>query len=586
MKQFLLNVLATVVGVFVTMMIFSFLSVIMLFGLLAAGMSEEAPNVKKNTVLQINLEGVLEERSSPTSFADQLMALNEDAPKPMSLADLTAAIDAASKDDKIAGIYLDCRGVQAMPASLEYVREKLFKFKESGKWIVAYADSYAQADYYLASAADSIWVNPLGSVDIHGMGGTTLYYKNLFDKLGVEMQVFRVGKFKSAVEPYIETTSSEANREQTMAYINGMWGKMAEDMAASRAVTVADVNAWADELIAFDDASTYVGRNIVTGLNYRHVAESQIKSMVGIDEDEDLRTISPDSYVKTIRADKSKHKIALIYADGAIYDTGRDGVVSEKLVPVILDIADDDDIKAVVLRVNSPGGSAFASEQIWEALETVKSKGKTFYVSMGDMAASGGYYISCGADKIFAQPTTLTGSIGIYGLVPNINNLIQDKIGLTPNTFASNPNGVMSIFEPLSPVQKIAFQKAIDRGYETFVGRCAVGRKLDVDSIKAVAQGRVWTGADAMRIGLVDQLGSLSDCIEDLALTSGFDSYEIEVYPDKNMEWWEEILSEAGNAKTALVRNELGMAYPYYKAVKDLERMNRIQALAPQIEIR
>ncbi|MDE7397426.1 MAG: S49 family peptidase, partial [Muribaculum sp.] len=196
------------------------------------------------------------------------------------------------------------------------------------------------------------------------------------------------------------------------------------------------------------------------------------------------------------------------------------------------------------------------------------------------------YYISCGADKIFAQPTTLTGSIGIYGLVPNINNLIQDKIGLTPNTFASNPNGVMSIFEPLSPVQKIAFQKAIDRGYETFVGRCAVGRKLDVDSIKAVAQGRVWTGADAMRIGLVDQLGSLSDCIEDLALTSGFDSYEIEVYPDKNMEWWEEILSEAGNAKTALVRNELGMAYPYYKAVKDLERMNRIQALAPQIEIR
>lgn len=585
MKQFLLNVLATIVGLFVTMVLCSMLSFIMLIAIMAAGMSEETPRIKKDTVLKITLEGSLMERESASSFADQLRAINGDESKMMSLAELVKAIDGAVTDDKIVGIYLDCRGVSAMPASLEFVREKLEKFKESGKWIVSYADNYAQSDYYLASVADSVWVNPVGSVDIHGLGGTTLYYKDLLDKLGVEMQVFRVGKFKSAVEPYIESVSSEANRQQTMEYLDGMWSTMAGDIAASRQVSVEQVNMWADSLVAFDDPVVYPELKLATGLIYRHEVEDKLKVMAGIDEDDDLRTIDPKRYVKTVTEDKANHKVALLYADGAIYDSGREGVVSEKLVPVILDLADDDDIEALVLRVNSPGGSSYASEQIWEALEVFKSKGKPFYVSMSDMAASGGYYISCGADKIFAQPTTLTGSIGIYGLVPNLNTLIKDKVGLTPNTFATNPNGVLSIIEPFNPAQKVAFQKAINRGYETFVGRCAAGRKVSVDSIKTIAQGRVWVGTDAKRIGLVDELGSLSDCLADLAETAGYDSYEVIPYPDAGLEWWEQILLDAETIKASYMRSELGACYPVYKVMKDLEKVSRIQARAPQIVI-
>ena len=583
MKQFLIYVLATVAGLFITMFLCMAGSFLMLIMMVALSGSSSTPSIQKHSILHLDLSGDITERMEGRSIIDELQGIEN---KSLPLNDIIAAIDHAATDSKIDGIYLECNGGEGGQATMTYIIESLNKFKESGKWIIAYGDTYSQGNYYLASTADSLWLNPIGAVDIHGLGGNLMFYKGLLDKLGIEVQVIKVGTYKSAVEPFILTAPSEANVEQVRAYITPIWNYMSYVMAESRKVTTETINEWADSMIVTQDPATFVERNVVSGLRYRHEVEKSLKELCGLEDDDNLRLVSPTKYVQTIKKKSSDNHIAVLYAVGDIVDSGNEGIVGEKMAPLILDLAEDDDVDALVLRVNSGGGSAYASEQIWEALEQFKAKGKPFYVSMGDVAASGGYYISCGADKIFCQPVTITGSIGIFGMIPSLKGLMTDHLGITTATIATNPNGQMSLMEPLSPVQRQAMQNMINRGYETFVGRCAEGRGMPVDSIKAIAEGRVWDGTAALRIGLVDGLANLSEVIEALAQDNGFEDYSIVEYPDPKREWWEEILYASEGIKQSMLDSELGEARPLYDAVKRIKEMSPVQCRMQEVEIK
>ena len=574
MKQFFTYVLATIAGLWITIIIMTVGSILMTIVMLAASMATPTVKIDKKSVLHVCLDGPIEERAQGRSILEELQGISTNT---LPLNDLVKAIDHAATDDKIEGIYLDCKGGSGGAASMAYIRESLEKFKESGKWIVAYGDVYTQSNYYLASLADSLWLNPQGSIDIHGVGGTLPFFKGLLDKLGVEMQVVKVGTYKSAVEPYIMTEPSEANREQIKGYITPIWNYISGGIASGRDVSVEEVNQWADSIIVTQDPATFAARGLVTSLKYRHEVEEWMKSATDKKKKDNLSLVSPAKYASAIKEKSSSNKIALLYASGDIVDSGNDGIVGDKMAPLILSLAEDDDIDALVLRVNSGGGSAFASEQIWEALEQFKATGKPFYVSMGDVAASGGYYISCGADRIYCQPVTITGSIGIFGLIPNIKGFLNDKLGLNMVSIATNPNANISITEPFTPVQRAAMQSMVNRGYETFVGRCAEGRGVSVDSIKAIAEGRVWDGTTALEIGLVDKLGSLTDCISDLAADQGYDKYTIVEYPDPKGEWWEELLMASSNVKQSLIKAELGEALPYYEAIQQVKKMSPVQ---------
>lgn len=583
MKQFLVYVLATVVGILVTVMISTIGMFLMSIMMLFAGMASPASKIPSHSILHIALDGPVEERVQGRSFLDELQGISYNT---VALNDMIKAIDKAACDSKIEGIYLDCKGGAGGAATMAYIRESLMKFKESGKWIVAYSDAYTQSNYYLATVADSVWLNPQGVVDVHGLGGTMPFFKGLLDKLGVEMQVIKVGTYKSAVEPYIMTGPSEANREQINAYITPIWNYFCEGIASSRGVEPATVNQWADSLVMTQSQESLLREKVVTSLIYRHEAEEWMKEQTGKTGKKDrLGLVSVSKYVQSIKPEKASNNIAVLYAVGDIVDSGNEGIVGDKMSPLILDLAKDDDVDALVLRVNSGGGSAFASEQIWEALEQFKSTGKKFYVSMGDVAASGGYYISCGADKIYCQPVTITGSIGIFGLIPSIKGLLTDKLGVNVATVATNPEANIGIVDPMTPVQRAAMQSMINRGYETFVGRCAAGRNMPVDSIKAIAEGRVWDGQAALRIGLVDELGDLDRCIADLAADCGYDKYKVTEYPEPRGEWWEELLLSSEGVKERIVKSELGEAYPYYQAIRKVQRLEHVQCRMEEIVV-
>ncbi len=582
MKQFFPYVLATIAGIWITAIIAIIGSILMAIMMMAAGMSSNEPTISSHSILHLDLNGTIEERLEGRSIMDRLYGVGEDQ---LSLKDIVKSIRNAKDDSKIDGIFIDCNGGVGGTASVAYIREALEDFKESGKWVVAYSDAYSQSDYFIATAADSLWVNPVGMIDIHGLGGSLTFFKGLLDKLDIDVQVIKVGTYKSAVEPFILTEPSEANREQIKSYITPIWDYLSENIAAARSVSRETVNSWADSIIATCDPLLFPQMKVATSLRYRHEAEEWMKEQTNRKKDEKLKLVSPSEYAATVKDKKSSTKIAVLYATGDIVDNGNDGIVGNKMAPLILELANDKKIDALVLRVNSGGGSAFASEQIWEALEQFKATGKPFYVSMGDVAASGGYYISCGADKIYCQPVTITGSIGIFGLIPSIKGFLNDKLGITTADIMTNPNANIGIVNPMTPFQRAAMQKMIDRGYDTFTSRCAEGRHLSVDSIKAIAEGRVWDGVTAQRIGLVDELGNLDKCIEDLALANGYLKYELVEYPRNNKEWWEEILDGGASIKQSLIKKELGAAAPYYDAVKKISEMEHVQCRMPEIVI-
>ena len=545
----------------------------------AMGDTESKVEIKKHSILHVKLSGELIERPVASNFWEEVYGLGNST---VALSEVNDAIRNAANDKKIECMLLDLDGSVGGIAMRTDIVDAIREFKKSGKKVIAYADSYSQGDYYFASLADEIYVNPVGAVDIHGLSTQNLFFKGALDKLGVKMQIVKVGTYKSAVEPYILTEMSEANREQTSLFLNNIWGNMTGTIAEARGTNAETVNQWADSLIMCANPTFYVDNNIATSLEYRADVIKKLKKLTGKDEDESLALVTPKQYCSstTLEHQKSnKNKIAVLYAVGAINDAGSEGIVGPRMVDEIEKLIDDDDNAGLVLRVNSPGGSAFASEQIWEALQRYKKTDRPFYVSMSDYAASGGYYISCSADTIFAQPTTITGSIGIFGMIPCIEGLLTDHLGVTTSTVQTNPNATMSIMSPLNPVQMAKLQQNVNRGYETFVGRCAEGRKMSVDQIKAIAEGRVWDGSEALSLGLVDRMGNLNDAVQAMADALGFDDYEVVTYPKLKLTFWEQMeeLQREG-AIRAMIPQSMNEEYKMYQEVKSLTEQPSVQA--------
>ncbi|MDE6282985.1 MAG: signal peptide peptidase SppA [Muribaculaceae bacterium] len=581
LKNFFISMLGAIAGFWISMMMFVVIGFAMIIGSAASALvnsQSASSSIEKESVLVIDLDSSIDERPMPRT----LQAIINDTPESQSLVNILRAINIAKDDDRIEGIYINCQGSAAGVATRQAIARALSDFRESGKWIVAYGDNYMQGDYYMISCADYIFLNPAGAVDVRGIASTIPFFKGLLDKVGVEMQVFKVGTYKSAVEPYILNNMSDANREMTQYFLNNIWGDIASTIATNRGVKVETVNMWADSLVAFDSPQKMVDLKVVNELKYADEVIEHLKGLTNVKKGKDVRMIDYATYNTLTEAPhdkKAKNKIAVYYACGDITDNGSDGIVGAKVVPDILALAEDDDIEALVLRVNSGGGSAFASEQIWHALEVFKSKGKTFYVSMGDYAASGGYYISCGAEKIYAEPATLTGSIGIFGMIPCFKELVNDKLGINFGIVSTNANSNFpSVLEPATPFQASRMQAAINRGYELFTSRCAEGRHLPQDSIKAIGEGRVWDGRTALRIGLVDELGGLDTTIDALAQKMNYKKYQVVVYPETEQTFWDIIAEMPARVQANAMRDELGSFYPVYQEVKRLENLDPIQA--------
>ncbi|MDE5901544.1 MAG: signal peptide peptidase SppA [Muribaculaceae bacterium] len=554
-KRFFLTFLGSMAAIWLSLLLFG---VIFVTGIVSAVMSssdKKTTKVGKHSVLVFDMSGeICEIKGTPT--VSDIMSGNVTDRR--SLGQITAAIYRAAHDSRIDGIYVECNGAVAGIASFQAIDEALRYFaSRPDKWIVSYADSYTQGNYYAVSSSTELWLNPLGAVDVHGLSATTMFYTGLLDKLGVKMQVLRVGTFKSAVEPYILKDMSQASRMQQEVYMNSIWNAVKERIAENREVTPDQVNRWADDLLFTMPADSAKAFGAVSAVGYRHQAEKHIAEMVDKEKFADVKTISINDYIAAIdltdysylpdvaTARHDSDVIAVLYAEGEISDNGKSGIIGDDMVKEIENLIDDSDrLAGLILRVNSPGGSAFASEQIWEALERFKSEtGLPFYVSMGDVAASGGYYISCGADKIFAQSATITGSIGIFGMIPEINGLLTDKLGVNTATVQTNKNGNFpSIITPMTESQRSKMQSYIERGYDTFTKRCAEGRHMSQDSIKMIAEGRVWDGALAQSIGLVDSIGSLHSAILAMAADLGIDKYSVESYPRNQEKWWMELL--------------------------------------------
>ncbi len=586
LKRFFISMLGSLAAIWISMMLLIVLGMLFAIGSVVNSLSGKSSltKVEQNSILCLRLDNVIEERVTTPNLYD---IINE-RPYPQALSDIVDALVTAKDDDNIEGLYIACEGAPLQIATSEAVREAIRDFGESGKWVVAYSDNYTQGDYYVASAADEVYLNPVGSIDIHGLVSGIPFFKGLLDKVGVEMQIVKVGTFKSAVEPFTQTHMSEANRLQTHVFLDNIWKNMTASIHESRGISVDSLNMIADSMMTMAAPERLVELKLVDNLKYRNEMSDYLKEKIGIDIDDDLPLVTIAEYlssgVETPHSKSQKNKIAVYYACGDITESDKEGIASDRVVPDILKLADDDDIEAMVLRVNSGGGSAFASEQIWHALEVFKSKGKTLYVSMGDYAASGGYYISCGAEKIFAQPLTLTGSIGIFGMIPCFKELVNDKLGVNIDYVSTNTL-LPTTFEPLTPLQREKLQGEVNRGYELFTSRCAEGRHMSQDSIKAIAEGRVWDGMTALKIGLVDELGSLQDAIEALAEAKGYKKYEVKNYPNPKSSFWDVISELNSQMRVDALKSEMGQYYPIYNNIKKVKEMAPVQARMEQIVI-
>ncbi len=506
-----------------------------IFGLMLGDMFSSSVTLEDNTVYVLQMKGqVAEQGQGDNPFGDLMNNVpNYSSPKIVGLDDLVSNIRFAKNNDKIKGIMLYGGELQIGFASAKALRDALIDYKESGKPLIAYASAYSQINYYIASVADTIYLNPVGSIDWNGLSAQKMYFKRLLDKIGVEMQVVKVGTFKSAVEPYILTEMSEADRKQTLQYVEGLWQTLLDGVAESRNIDQQQLNQYADLYMGVQPAANYVENGLVDRLIYTEDIDSLLINITGTKDYNKLTTSQLASVPR--KAVKAKDKIALIIAEGEITDDEGDGIVGTKMVKQITKIRKNDDVKAVVLRVNSPGGSADASEQIWHAVQTLREKGLPVVVSMGDYAASGGYYISCGADYIYAEPNTLTGSIGIFGLIPNFGPL-RDKVGVDIDGVSTNRFSTLNIdaqYRGMNSEQKELIQGVVNRGYDLFTSRCAEGRHTTQDSIKLIGEGRVWLGEKAVELGLVDELGNINSAIEKAAELASLTDYQIVSYPDK-----------------------------------------------------
>ena len=539
-------------------------------------MSTPKTELEENTIYRIDLKGTLVEQAGEENPFDALFAeMYGQSTTTVGLSDLLSNIALAKDNDKILGIYLKGGMLSAGPASAKALRDALLDFKQSGKFVIAYADSYTQTNYYIASVADKIFFNPVGSLAWDGLTAQKEYYTRLFEKIGIEMQILKVGTFKSAVEPYFRTSMSDADRKQTEQYLGGIWSEMKSAVGQSRQITAEQLHAYADECMSLQPQEKYLTYNFVDSLVYVQEMDSILRTYAGT---KDYKQLSNSKMTNVERSEnEAKDKVAVLYAEGAISDEGAEGIVEGKILKTIKKIYKDDDVKAVVFRVNSPGGSADASEQIWHAMKMLQDKGVPVVVSMGDYAASGGYYISCNADYIYAEPTTLTGSIGIFGTVPNINKL-REKVGLDIDGVSTNKHSALNvnaIYRGMNPQETALMQNMVERGYDLFTRRCADGRGMSQDEIKQIGEGRVWLGKDALEIGLVDSLGNINDAINKAVEMAQLGEYQLVNYPEKK-DPFEEILKMFD---TTTPEEQLIMQ------VREFASKPRIMALMPEVKI-
>ena len=567
---FLRELLAAILGVFISFMIMFFVLIAIGSMIGSSFVDDGTVVVKKNSVLVLKLEDVIKDYApkSDDPFA-QILGLEE---KKIGLNSILNAIDNAKYDDQIIGISIESLMIQGGIAQIQEIRDKLYEFKESGKFITAFADVYEQKNYYLSSVADSIYVNPEGLIDFRGLSGEVLFFKDFQEKYGVKMEVIRHGKYKSAVEPFLASEMSEANREQTEAFLNSIWSEMISDIDDSRKIEVEEINHIADELLA-RTPDLAIEHKMITGKLYKDEYVKVLKSLGGIAEEAPIYSVSIKNYIDTGKGrliNSASDKIAIIYAQGDImYGKGDESYIGPELIIESLKKArKSKDVKAIVLRVNSPGGSALASDMIWREIEVTK-KDKPVVVSMGNFAASGGYYISCNADRILADPTTITGSIGVFGMVPNMSEF-ADRIGINAEQVGTNKRSLnYSLFEPMTDDFYNVTKEGVERVYTSFVTKVAEGRKMTFEQVNEIAQGRVWTGTQALDNGLVDELGGLEDAIKAAAELVEIDEYRIRSYPDYKKELMDMVSGPFGSVKQQILEDEIG--------IENLKVYNKIQ---------
>lgn len=579
MKDFLKYTAATVTGLLAFTVIIAAIGMMSIVGMIAS--SESSGPVEDNSVLVIPLTGSLQERAEDNI----LSRIAGQTGAEVGLDEILDGIRKAKDNEKIKGIYIEAGAFQADSyASLQAIRKSLLDFRKSGKWIVAYGDSYTQATYYIASVADKVMLNPQGVIDWHGIASQQFYLKDLMAKFGVRMQLAKVGAYKSAPEMFTADKMSEPNREQVTAYITGVWQNILKEVSESRNISKEQLNLYADKLIMFDDPQNYLKYKMVDKLAYTDEVKDVVKQMMKAGEDDDLNKVAISDMASVKDKRDKGDEIAVYYAYGDVVDRAvpmskGSCIDAQKVCKDLGELMDDDDVKAVVLRINTGGGSAYASEQIWHAMKQLRAK-KPVVVSMGGMAASGGYYISCIANYIYAEPTTLTGSIGIFGMFPDASQLLTEKLGVKFDDVKTNKFSTFGTpARPINDEEMAILNRYIDRGYSLFRSRVAEGRKMPVEEVEKIAQGHVWLGQDALRIKLVDALGGLDDALAKAAQLAGLKEYYAVKYPD--LGGWQEQLFGATNQNNYIqeqLRMTLGEYYEPFMLLKTMDKQSAIQA--------
>lgn len=585
MKDFFKNVFATFVGIFLFVLVTLLLGFVCIFGMVLS--SESTTEIENNSVLVINLSGPLSERSDKNVMAEFI----GNVASGVSLEDVLSGIEKAKTNKNIKGIYIEAGAFAPNSyASLQEIREALIDFKKSHKWIVAYGDSYTQSAYYLASVANDVYLNPQGMLDWHGLSSQRIYLKDMLAKFGVKMQVSKVGTYKSATEMFTEEKMSDADRQQTSAYLNGIWKYLLKGVSESRNIPIAKLNEYADSVITFANPTSYLKMKLIDKLLYTDQVRNEVKKRLGINSDDEIHQISLTD-LKAVEPAKGGSEVAVYCAYGDIVDSpvsntsfNQHSIVGKDVCNDLKELMDDDDVKAVVIRVNSGGGSAFASEQMWHQIMELK-KVKPVVVSMGGYAASGGYYMSVPANWIVAEPTTITGSIGIFGMFPDFSGLASEKLGIKFDEVKTNKNGTfLSPMRPLTPDEMRMLQVYIDRGYTTFKNRVAQGRNLTMAQVEAIAQGHVYTGEDALKIKLVDELGGLDKAVKKAAQLAKIDNYYKVSYPSP-VNWFDQIFGEnvQDNYLNEQLYTSLGIFYQPFSILRTINQQSAIQARLPYI---
>ena len=586
MKSFIKYTIATITGILITLFVLLLFIALSLISLTA--FDSTPVYISDNSVLLLKLDKEIAERTNDNPITELIG--NED-PK-LGLDEILKAIDNAKNNNNIKGIYIEAGNYfSASPAMIKEIRNALVDFKESGKFIVAYGDNYSQGAYYICSVANSVIINPQGTLNWKGLSAQTIFYKNLFEKIGVSMQVFKVGTYKSAVEPYILDDFSDANREQIQTFTNEIWNVLSKDVAESRNIPRNTLDSLTNTPMLYGTAKEYKRNKFVDMIAYSDKIPQIISKMMGCQEDDyEVVSVKDVANMESLTPkDPQGNIIAVYYAVGEIVQESNDNIytsttniASKKVIKDLQSLAENDNVKAVVLRVNSPGGDAFASEQIWHQVEYIKSK-KPIIVSMGSYAASGGYYISCAANKIVAEPTTLTGSIGVFGLIPDLSELLNDKLGINFKTVKTHEYADMpDASRPMNEKESAVIQNYVNNCYELFTKRCADGRGISQDSIKSIAEGRVWTGVHAKKIGLVDEIGDLNDAIKIAKKAAKLKSYTLQTYPNKDdiySSLFEKISSDSYAEKQ--IKENLGEYYEIFSSMRSIQNKDKIQARTP-----